>query len=155
MIEKHYSPNFITLKNDIDTHEKLMYEWWDALQETYIAEWVFLLTLACWGVTNLNFQVAGFMIGAVFFFTKFSVLTKEHKYSTRTESKFLNQLRQAKISDEERILLHKKLHTIRKKRSFFNNLFIIKKTWKIITAYMFFSLSFIVVVFPFFNVPIF
>ncbi len=155
MIEKHYSPDFTTLKKDIDAHEKSMYEWWDALQEPYIAEWFFLLTLACWGVPNLNFQVAGFIIGAAFFFAKFSVLAKEHTYSTRTEYKFLNQFQQSKMSDEERSLLHQQLHTIRRKRSFLGNLFIIKKTWKIITAYTFFSLSFIKVVFPFFNVPIF
>ncbi len=157
MIEKQYSTNFMSLKKDIDAHEKSMYKWWDALQKTRIAEWVLLLTLACWGVpdTALHFKVTGFIIGAAFFLEKFNAFAKRSDYSTRKESEFLKQLQQSEISDEERNFLHQQLQAIRKKRSFFNNLFIIKKTWKIITAYAFFSFSFIKVVFPFFNVPIF
>lgn len=157
MIKKHHSPDFTTLKIDINAHEESMYKWWDALQKTRIAEWVLLLTLACWGVpeTELHFKVTGFIIGAAFFLAKFSVLAKRHTYSTKTEHKFLNQLQQSKMSDEERSFLHQQLHSIRRKRSFLGNFFIIKKTWKIITAYAFFSFSFIKVVFPFFNVPIF
>ncbi|MBI6189597.1 hypothetical protein JEP98_10555 [Providencia rettgeri] len=142
MNSDNHSPDFIFLAEKIDDYEKAMIKWWDSLQKTRIAEWTFLLTLACWGVSNPHFKVAGICIGCAMFFEKFSFFAKKHTYTTRTEQYLEQKIRNAKVSDNEQNELFKKFNIVKRNRGFFNGFKVIRKTWKIAIAYIYFTFSF-------------
>ncbi|MDD9338582.1 MAG: hypothetical protein PV362_02745 [Providencia heimbachae] len=146
MIAEQNSPQFLSLENEINSYGKEMEEWWDSLKSSDIGEWTFLLSLACWGVTNIHFQLAAFLIALLFFSARFLLISSGSKYTTRQETRLFNQIRIARVSDPEFYELIKKLKDIKKMRGFFRSHKVIKKTWKFLIAYFFLFASFLFVV---------
>ncbi|WP_250326048.1 hypothetical protein [Morganella morganii] len=146
MNSNKHSPQYIELMNAIVLYKKEMFDWWNSLQKTRVGEWAFLLTLACWGVPDIRFRLAGFLIGAAFFMEKFAAIAGKSSYTTKTETRLLQKIRSGKMSDKEKETLYKELSYAQKNRKFGKSVTVIKKTWKIMVAYTFFASSLFAIV---------
>jgi hypothetical protein len=133
---------YAILLGKIRDHSSAMDSWWQGMDDVG-SEWLLVMTLACWGVSNYLFQVLGFLLTASFFVDRLSKLHSGGTF-TQTEKLILLAINESELSGPERNKLICALDKVKEKRKSVN---FFKKNWRFLICYVFWVLSFLYVVF--------